>query len=103
MLESRRAELAITVAQVKNNQDHKAAAVSNAKQGAALVQVELRKITAPFDGIVAEKRKEKYDWVRAGDVIMRLVSMEQLRVVGQVRVEQLQTAPHRWSMLRHLS
>jgi multidrug resistance efflux pump len=93
-LEDRRAGLAITVAQLKNKQDVLAVGVSEAKQGAAKVQVDMRKIVAPFDGIVAEKRKEQHDWVRAGDVILRLVSMEQLRVVGQVRVSQLSAAPH---------
>ena len=93
-LEWKRADLAITVAKVKKKEADLAAGVSQAKQGAAEVQVQLRKIIAPFDGIVAEKRKERHDWVRAGDVILRLVSMEQLRVVGQVRVNQLSAAPH---------
>ena len=86
--------MAITVAEVKNKQDLSAVGVSKAKMGAAEVQVQLRKIIAPFDGIVAEKLKDQHEWVRAGEVIMRLVSMEQLRVVGQVRVSQLSAAPH---------
>lgn len=93
-LEYKRAQLAIVVAEVKNKQDLSAADVSKAKQGAAEVHLQLRKIVAPFEGIVAEKIKERYDWVRAGDVILRLVSMEQMRVQGQVRVSQLSAAPH---------
>ncbi len=93
-LEYKRAYLAIAVAEVKNKQDVLAIGVAEAKQDAAGVQVAMREIVAPFDGIVAEKRKECHDWVRAGDVILRLVSMEQLRVVSQVRVEQLTAAPH---------
>jgi len=93
-LEKRRAELAITVAELKNNQDKAAVEVAAAKEGAAAVQVDLRKMLVPFDGIVAEKKKEKYDWVRGGEVLLRLVSMEQIRVVGQVRVDDLQAPPH---------
>ena len=93
-LEKRRAELAITVAELKNNQDKAAVEVASAKEGAAAVQVDLRKMLVPFDGIVAEKKKEKYDWVRGGEVLLRLVSMEQIRVVGQVRVDDLQAPPH---------
>ena len=93
-LEKRRAELAITVAELKNNQDKAAVEVASAKEGAAAVQVDLRKMLVPFDGIVAEKKKEKYDWVRGGEVLLRLVSMEQIRVVGQVRVDDLQARPH---------
>ncbi len=93
-LEATRAELAINVAQQKNKQDVAAADVAFAKKGASEVQIQLRKITAPFDGIVAEKVKARHDWVRAGDVILRLVSLEQLRVVGHVRPSQLSAAPH---------
>lgn len=93
-LEAKRAELAITVAEVKNRQDVAASQVANAKRGAAEVQIELRRIVSPFDGIVADKKKEKHDWVRAGEIIMRLVSMEQLRVTGQVFSAQLKRAPH---------
>jgi multidrug resistance efflux pump len=93
-LEFKRAELAIPVAEIKNRQDHSAAEVAKAKQGAARVQIDLRRLTAPFDGMIAEKQKEQYEWVRAGDTLLRLISMEQLRVVGQVRTSQLSQAPH---------
>ncbi len=93
-LEYKRADLAITVAEVKNRQDVSASEVANAKRGAADVQIELRRIVSPFDGIVADKKKERHDWVRAGEIIMRLVSMEQLRVTGQVFSAQLKRAPH---------
>jgi multidrug resistance efflux pump len=93
-LEYKRAALGVTVAEVKNSQDVSAVGVAEAKKGAAGVQIELRRILSPFEGIVAEKKKEKHDWVRAGEIIMRLISMEQLRVVGQVNVSQLSKAPH---------
>ncbi len=93
-LEYERARLGVKVAEVKNNQDLSAVGVAEAKKGAAGVQIEMRRILSPFEGIVAEKKKEKHDWVRAGEVIMRLISMEQLRAVGQVNVSQLNKAPH---------
>jgi multidrug efflux pump subunit AcrA (membrane-fusion protein) len=93
-LEFKRAGLAVTVAEVKNRQDVSAVGVAEAKKGAAAVQIELRRIVSPFDGIVADKKKDRHDWVRAGEVIMRLVSMEQIRVTGQVFSAQLKRAPH---------
>jgi multidrug resistance efflux pump len=93
-LEYKRAALGVTVAEVKNRQDVSAVGVAEAKKGAAQVQIELRRIVSPFEGIVAEKKKEKHDWVRAGEIIMRLIAMEQLKVVGQVNVNQLSKAPH---------
>jgi multidrug resistance efflux pump len=93
-LEYERARLGVKVAEVKNNQDVSAVDIAEAKKGAAGVQIEMRRILSPFEGIVAEKKKEKHDWVRAGEVIMRLISMEQLRSVGQVNVNQLNKAPH---------
>ncbi|MFN9602915.1 MAG: HlyD family efflux transporter periplasmic adaptor subunit, partial [Planctomycetota bacterium] len=51
------------------------------------VQVELRTIRAPFTGIVAKTEKENFEWVKAGDQILRLVSLEKFRVRGRVKID----------------
>lgn len=93
-LEARRAELAITVAEVKNRQDVAAVGVSEAKQRMADVQIELRTIVAPFAGLVAKRDKKLSDWVRAGETILRLVAMDRMRVVGQLDSRYLTAPPH---------
>lgn len=93
-LEARRAELAITVAELKNRQDVAAAGVTEAKQRMADVQIELRTIVAPFAGLVAKRDKKLSDWVRAGETILRLVAMDRMRVVGQLDSRYLTAPPH---------
>ncbi|MFM7974951.1 MAG: HlyD family efflux transporter periplasmic adaptor subunit, partial [Pirellula sp.] len=60
--------------------------VNQAKLNASLVQLELRTIKAPFSGVVASMQKERFDWVKAGEEIMRLVSLDKFRVKGTVRI-----------------
>ncbi len=93
-LEHRRAELAITVAEIKNSQDLSAVNVNKAKKNAAELQIDIRNIEAPFQGMVAEKVKDQDDWVKSGDVMLRLVSLDKLRVVGHIRVDSLEAPPH---------
>ena len=56
------------------------------KINASNVQLELRTIKAPFTGVVASMQKERYDWVKAGEEILRLVSLDKFRVKGTVRI-----------------
>jgi len=63
-----------------------AVGVNQAKWNAAGVQVELRTIRAPFSGIVAKTDRERFEWVKAGDEILRLVALDSFRVKGRVRI-----------------
>lgn len=93
-LEHRRSELAITVADLKRSQDIAAADVTRAKERKAETQIDLLTVKANFPGMIATKNKDVYEWVRAGEILMRLVSLEKLRVLGRVRVDSLDAAPH---------
>jgi multidrug resistance efflux pump len=48
------------------------------------VQTELkqREIHSPFDGVVVELLRQQSEWVRDGDPLLRVVSMDRLRVEG---------------------
>ncbi|MCY2999940.1 MAG: HlyD family efflux transporter periplasmic adaptor subunit [Planctomycetota bacterium] len=63
-----------------------AVGVNEAKVNASNVQLELRTIKAPFTGVVASMQKERFDWVKAGEEILRLVSLDKFRVKGTVRI-----------------
>ena len=93
-LEKRRSGLAIPVAELKQREAAGAVGINDAKVKMAETQISFRTIPAPFTGIVAEKLKDRYDWVRAGEPLLRLVSLNRLRVVGQVRTVQLEAPPH---------
>ena len=93
-LESQKARLALQVAQTQSTTDNLEARVNAAKQKAAMVQIELRKMTAPFNGVAAEVIKHQNDFVRVGEPIVRLVGMEKLNVVGRLLASDLTGPPH---------
>jgi multidrug efflux pump subunit AcrA (membrane-fusion protein) len=90
-LEKTKADLSITVSKNDKEQHMAAVGVQQAKKGAANVQLELRSIKAPWDGVVSEVLKRQYSYVRAGEPIFRLTSMEKIRIRGYVYI---QNAPH---------
>jgi hypothetical protein len=85
-LELKKAELQINVSKIEHAKDKAAVGVSEAKLEAANVQTALRNINAHWDGLVSDVKKEQFDYVRAGEVILRLTDMSKIRVNGQVRV-----------------
>ena len=60
--------------------------VAEAKLDAANVQVGLRTMKAPFDGLVYEVQKRQFEFVRTGEPVFRLADLTQLRVQGQAEV-----------------
>ena len=68
--------------------------VSKEKVKAAEVQLKLRTITAPFDGIIAETIVKQDSWAKEGDKTMKLVAMDELRVEGFAREGLEKVAPH---------
>ena len=85
-LEKIKALFQINVSEREQNINKAAVGVNKAKLGASRVQIELRTIRAPFAGVVAEVKKERFEWVKAGEEILRLVSLEKFRVKGSLRV-----------------
>lgn len=93
-LEAEKARLAGVVAEVQNRQDVAAEQVAEAEAEAANVELQLRQIRAPFDGVVVDRKKQLFDWVRAGEPVLRLVGMERVRVNGRISAQDLQGPPH---------
>ncbi len=81
-LELIKAKLQVKVAQIEKERDRTAVGVAQAKLNASKIQLSLRSIPAPFDGTAWEITKHRYAWVRAGEPIMKLSSMETLRATG---------------------
>jgi multidrug efflux pump subunit AcrA (membrane-fusion protein) len=86
-LEWIKSKFSIDVSRREQKINQAAVGVSEAKLNASAVQVELRTIRAPFTGIVAKTEKENFEWVKAGDEILRLVSLETFRVRGRVQID----------------
>jgi multidrug efflux pump subunit AcrA (membrane-fusion protein) len=94
-LESERSRLAIKVAELKHNKDLSQSEIAKAKRDAANVQIQLRSILAPFDGVVVKKDKDEFEWVRAGEPIMRLVAENRIRVIGSLKASELRIPAHK--------
>ena len=93
-LEAEKARLGGQVARVENNTAILQSGVAQAKKEAAAVQIELREIKAPFDGVVAERKKQTFEFVRLGEPILRFVGMESLYVIGEISTKELAGPPH---------
>jgi len=85
-LEKIKAGFQIDVSKREQMINQAAVGVNQAKLNASMVQLELRTIKAPFSGVVASMQKERFDWVKAGEEILRLVSLDKFRVKGTVRI-----------------
>ena len=102
-LENKKALFQVNVSKSEKLRETADVGVKKAKLGAAEVQIDLRKINAQRTGMVSEITKRQSDWVRAGEPILRLTSMEKLRIKANVKVTDsphlLQNAPARVTIL----
>lgn len=98
-LELKKAGFQVEVSQIEKKREAADVDVKEAKLEAAKVQLELRTILAPRTGVITDVVKRQYDWVRAGEVILKLTSMKMLRIKGTVVVSDspnlLENAPAR--------
>lgn len=86
-LEAEKGRLGIEVAEVDHSKDELAAQVAREKVAAAEVQLNLRKVISPYDGIVVERLRDQGEWVKAGEPILRLVHLKEMRVEANVPVK----------------
>jgi len=91
-LELEKASLQVEVSTIEKQRDKKAVGVKKAKLEAARVQVELRRLNAQRTGIVHAVQKRQFSYVRAGEPILNLTSMEKIRIIGTTPV--LTESPH---------
>jgi multidrug efflux pump subunit AcrA (membrane-fusion protein) len=79
------------------NEKKIAGLTANAKQAqldAASIEMDLRQIRSPFDGMVVEVMKNVGDWVTVGEPIMHIVGLNKLKVKGFVFVSGPNGASH---------
>jgi len=91
-LAKHRAELQID----RSRLDLRIAQMTADVQGAAVQAVDesilRRRITAPFEGSVIEVYREANEWVNAGEPVIRVVRLDQLRVDGFLNAAQYDAA-----------
>ena len=89
LTEIRRKQLAVTRADLQIDRSRldlkisqMTAAVQNAAVQAADEKIRRRQLLAPFDGTVIQVHRQTSEWVNAGEPVMRVVQLNQLRVDG---------------------
>jgi len=90
-LERDKAFFQVNVSEMEKERDAADYSVKAAKYGASQIQLELRKIVASRGGMVSEITKRQGDWVRAGEPILRLTSLEKIRIKG---IAEVYDSPH---------
>ena len=90
-LERDKAFFQVNVSEMEKERDAADFSVKAAKYGASQIQMELRKILASKEGMVSEITKRQGDWVRAGEPILRLTSLDKIRIKG---IAEVYDAPH---------
>lgn len=97
-LEKNRARLGIEVAKVKHEQEILAADVAREKVKASKVKLSLYQVIAPYDGVIVQRLHDAGEWIRAGEPILKLVHLNELKVetfvpIENISVGSLQGAP----------
>jgi multidrug efflux pump subunit AcrA (membrane-fusion protein) len=62
------------------------AQVSEGKRDAAAEAIDRRRITSPLDGEVVEVKKNRGEWVQAGETVAHVMHLDRLRVEGFLNV-----------------
>ncbi len=88
-LEAKKAMLQIEVATVTHETDILAAGVAMAEQNAARVQLGLYDIVAPWDAYVNERMKDQGAWIKAGEPVLKIHHMSEMKVVGLIKASQI--------------
>ncbi len=92
-LEAEKSKLSISVAELEKAKNEASSLVAKEKVKAAEVQLTLRQIKAPFDGVVAHSYLKQGSWAKEGERILTVIAVEELRVEGNAKgLERL--SPH---------
>jgi macrolide-specific efflux system membrane fusion protein len=87
-LEAEGARLGIEKAQFEQKLALLASEVKAAEVEAADVDIQLRRIVSPIDGIVTHVHKHAGEWVAPGDPVVQVVRVDRLRVEGFVKASE---------------
>jgi RND family efflux transporter MFP subunit len=83
------AELKLEDAQHDHQVDLQTMALKSVEVELGKHNIEIRRITAPVNGVVVEILKHQGEWVEPGEKVLRIVSIDKLRAEGLVHVSKL--------------
>lgn len=91
-LEAQRSFFSQDVAEVTHENEILAAEVAREKVKQAQVQLELYKVVAPYDGVIVQRIRDRGEWIRSGDPVLRLFHMDKMMVEALVPVDGISVA-----------
>lgn len=83
-LAKKQAELSIKQSDYDWRIDVASVEVRKAEDEIADLQIDRRRILAPFDGIVMERYVDEMEWVQPGEPVLRIIQVNRLRIEGFV-------------------
>ncbi|MCA9193166.1 MAG: HlyD family efflux transporter periplasmic adaptor subunit [Planctomycetales bacterium] len=91
-LEAEKARLGIDVSIVEHEKEVLARDVAKEKLNAAKIKLDLYKVLAPRRGIIVEQIRDQGEWIRAGEPVLKLAYMDEMRVEALVPVDGISVA-----------
>jgi multidrug efflux pump subunit AcrA (membrane-fusion protein) len=88
-LDHERTQWQIRQAELDREVEELTAEAKQAQVDAAEEDIHRRRIVSPIDGEVVEVRPQLGEWVNAGDTVLRIVRLDQLRAIGRVNVAEV--------------
>ena len=83
-LEAEKARLGIRASEVEHQKEILAALVAKEKVHAAEVNLGLRQVVSQYDGEIVRRLRDQGEWVRAGEPVLHLMHMNEMRVEALV-------------------
>ncbi len=88
-LDHERTQWQIRQAELDREVEELTAEAKQTQVDAAEEDIRRRRIVSPIDGEVVEVRPQLGEWVNAGDPVLRIIRLDQLRVIGRVNVAEV--------------
>lgn len=86
-LEMRKTMFSVDMANDEQRKYQLEAAIAKEQVNASKVKLELYRVVAPYDGIIVERKRDLGEWIRAGEPVLRMVHMNEMKVEAFVPLD----------------
>ncbi len=86
-LEMRKTMFSVDMANDEQRKYQLESAIAEEQVNASRIKLELYQVIAPYDGIIVERKRDLGEWVRAGEPVVRLVHMNEMKVEALIPLD----------------
>ena len=79
-LEAEKSKYSIDMALDEQKKHQLDAVVAQEQVNASKVKLDMYEVKAPYDGIIVERKRDLGEWIRAGEPVVRLVHMQEMKI-----------------------